>query len=75
MKVYKQRVTLRAQQTYKAFTQDPREHQARRRSGLKAADKGDLKPLQNLVLECFQQQPADVSSLPKVNGGSSKARW
>ena len=44
-------------------------------AGLKAADKGDLKPLQNLVLECFQQQLADVSSLPKTNGGSSKARW
>jgi len=44
-------------------------------AGLKAADKGDLKPLQNLVLECFQQQLADVSSLPKKNGGISKAHW
>ena len=31
--------------------------------GLKAADKGDLKPLQRLVLECFQQQIAEISSM------------
>lgn len=45
-------------------------------AGLKAADKGELKPLENLVLECFQQQIADVSSLPKTNGGADmNARW
>jgi Fic family protein len=33
-------------------------------AGLKAADKGNLKPLQQLVLECFQQQIADISLMP-----------
>jgi fido (protein-threonine AMPylation protein) len=33
--------------------------------GLKTADKGDLRPLENLVLECFQQQIADISSVPR----------
>lgn len=32
--------------------------------GLKAADRGDLRPLQNLVLECFQQQVAEMSRQP-----------
>ena len=31
--------------------------------GLKAADKGDLRLLQQLVLECFQQQVAEISSM------------
>jgi hypothetical protein len=45
-------------------------------AGLKSADKGDLKPLENLVLECFQQQVAEVSSLPKANSGlQTKTRW
>jgi Fic family protein len=44
--------------------------------GLKAADRGDLGPLRNLVLQCFQDQVADVSSLPKTNGGANtKALW
>jgi len=34
--------------------------------GLKAADKGDLGPLENLVLECFQQQIAEISSTPRA---------
>jgi Fic family protein len=33
--------------------------------GLKSADKGDLKPLQQLVLECFQQQVAEISTMPR----------
>jgi fido (protein-threonine AMPylation protein) len=33
-------------------------------AGLKSADKGDLRPLQQLVLECFQQQITEVSSMP-----------
>jgi Fic family protein len=33
--------------------------------GLKAADRGDLKPLQDLVLQCFQEQLADISSSPR----------
>jgi hypothetical protein len=33
-------------------------------AGLKAADKGNLRPLQELVLECFQQQVADISLMP-----------
>src|SRR5215469_10707615 len=36
--------------------------------GLKAADRGDHAPLQNLVLQCFQEQLADLSSLPKTSG-------
>jgi fido (protein-threonine AMPylation protein) len=31
---------------------------------LKAADKGDLQPLQSLVLECFQAQIAEISRHP-----------
>jgi len=34
-------------------------------AGLKAADKGNLRPLQELVLQCFQQQVAEISSLPR----------
>lgn len=30
--------------------------------GLKAAHKGNLKPLENLVLDCFQQQIAEISA-------------
>ena len=30
-----------------------------------AVDKGDLAPLQKLVLECFQQQIAEISSSQK----------
>lgn len=37
---------------------------------LKSADKGDLAPLQQLVLQCFQQQLADVVSLPQDNAKS-----
>jgi len=33
--------------------------------GLKAADKGNLQPLQDLVLECFQQQIAEISARPR----------
>jgi Fic family protein len=33
-------------------------------SGLKAADKGDMKPLQKLVLECFQEQITEISMMP-----------
>jgi len=35
-------------------------------TGLKAADKGNLGPLQNLVLECFQEQIAEISLMLKV---------
>lgn len=44
-------------------------------AGLKRADRGDLKPLQNLVLECFQQQLADISSGRANAGERSKAPW
>lgn len=34
--------------------------------GLKAADRGDLAPLEQLVLECFQNQIAEISSTPRA---------
>jgi len=34
-------------------------------AGLKAADKGNLGPLQSLVLECFKEQIAEISSMPR----------
>ena len=44
-------------------------------AGLKRADKGDLTPLQHLLLECFQQQLADISSGRTNAENSSKAPW
>lgn len=35
--------------------------------GLQAADKGDLRPLEQLVLECFQSQLADIATKPVRN--------
>jgi Fic family protein len=37
-------------------------------AGLKVADAGDLNPLERLVLECFQEQIAEVSSMPGPGG-------
>jgi Fic family protein len=33
-------------------------------AGLKAADKNNFQPLEHLVLECFQEQVAEISSVP-----------
>jgi Fic family protein len=45
-------------------------------TGLKKADKGDLAPLQNLVLACFKEQLADISSHPHSNERrDSMAPW
>jgi Fic family protein len=35
--------------------------------GLKAADKGDMAPLTSLVLQCFQEQVTEISSMPRFN--------
>lgn len=35
--------------------------------GLQAADKGDLTQLEQLVLECFQSQLADIANRPLRN--------
>jgi Fic family protein len=45
-------------------------------SGLKKADKGDLAPLQDLVLACFKEQLEDISSHPHTNEQrDSTAPW
>ena len=42
--------------------------------GLKAADRGDHAPLQNLVLQCFSEQVAEVAS-QTIGVPNTKAPW